>query len=456
LTLANTPYFFDWTGTLRNGLNTIPFVGGEAFANQLYNTHVKRMTSSADIGAPQSYFLVITNASTSFNVGLNTGNGNSYAGCWYLEGYPVDTAAGRFSATAIDNGDATYVSSGDRYILTYNNLAYPSPLSVTNYSVYVVPINMAVGNRLIAGVLENTQFGLCQFTLEEDRQGSFEYSCLHKATIPSVLYDIPTMNTTTTIQPAFSLFMNSRYEIYKTAFANGDDLGLGLYTNFQEVTDVFSIRKSTIAVNLEPNQCNITTTASPSLAINVDNGSGVPVAWPAFVKEKDIVKIQNALTEAFNEYQINTINVVNTAGPVFEYALTKLTGALSNPFGSAGTPIKITFVLSRNPLQTPFVLKTDLGQYKLGNGSAPTTLRDIYLSPSQPTGKAYRYVPDYENNFLSFQSSLFLNSPTVDDLYDFNTAMFNSNGSSVLLTARGNDWLISRVSGNVGFNTQNV
>jgi len=452
--VATAPYSWTLSVTLSEGLNTVPFLGGDP-DDLLFNTHIKASSSPVSINTLQTYFLIIfSNDNTFFKVGVNSGNGNAYAGCWNLEGYPADPVAGRFSATSIANGAAEYNNTSNTnggFTLEYQDLNYQTPLAVTSYFVYVIPINMKDNNPLIAGVDEDGD-GICAFVVSEDRQGTFNYSCLHNPSIPAVVYEIPGMNTTTGEQPAFSLFMNSRYEIYKTAFANGDNLGLGLYTNFQEVTDVFSTRTNKAAANLLPGECAIAVTAPETLSINPKPNAFILPPWPEYVSTNDIVKIARTDNGEFNQYRITGITLVGTV--IRTYNLTRLTG--TTPFQAAGNQVKITFVLSRNPLQTPFVLKTDLGQYVLGNGSAPTTLRDLFLAPSQNNGKAYRYIPDYENNFLSFRGKLLLNSPTTDDLYEFNTAMFNSNGSSVLLTAVGNNWVISAVSGNVGFNTQNA
>jgi hypothetical protein len=472
--LAQLPYYWSLLEyPLVAGRNRIPVLGGTTVVDKVYNSHIIQATSSVDISESKTYVLQLearTELLDPFNIklGYNDGNGNAFAGCWTLEGYPATNVAnalggeGRFSSYALNGGtpSATYTQnalSGENndYTLTYTT-SIPVPLNTQTYTAYLIPINAkptGLGfTELLAGVVNETQDGIATFSYREDTQGNFKYSCLHNATVPSVVYEIPTMNTTTGVQPSFSLFMNSKYEVYKTAFANGDTVGFGLYTNFQEITEVpYNV---SVATPPGANQCKITVAGLvTTLVLNIGNIAEVPQSWPDAIKTNDIVRIQKTSTLEFNQYRIT--NIVNTSLLIRTYTLETLTGTAT--FSSADT-VLITFVLSRNPLQTPFVLKDDFGQFVLGNGSDPTTLRDVYLSPFQSTGKAYRYIPNYENNFLSFSNGLYLGAPTTDDVSEVNTALFNSNESSILLTrARNpvsNKWAVSRVTGNVGFNTQ--
>jgi hypothetical protein len=471
---AQLPY--NWTllnYPLVAGRNSIPVLGGATAVDKVYNSHIKLTTSGVDISQSKTYVLLLqtqTQDSNDFNikVGYNAGNGNAFAGCWTLEGYPATNVAnalggeGRFSSYALSGAtpSATYaqntgVGENEDYTLTYTT-SIPVPLNTQTYTAYLIPINAKVTTgfftELLAGVVAGTKDGIATFSYREDTQGNFKYSCLHNATVPSVVYEIPTMNTTTGVQPSFSLFMNSKYEVYKTAFANGDTVGFGLYTNFQEITEVpYSVGN---AASPPVNTCYITVAAGvTTLVLNIGTAAEQPQSWPDAIRTNDIVKIQKTSTLVFNQYRIT--NIVNTSLLIRTYTLETLTGTAT--FDSTDT-VLITFVLSRNPLQTPFVLKDDFGQFVLGNGSDPTTLRDVYLSPFQSTGKAYRYIPNYENNFLSFSNGLYLGAPTTDDVFEVNTALFNSNESSILLTRAknpvSNKWAVSRVTGNVGFNTQ--
>jgi hypothetical protein len=444
---------------LKKGYNSIPFLSGAS--GNLYNSHTKNPSSTASITLPQIYKATLT-FSTPVKFGVNPGNGNRFIGCWSLEGYPAtqlgtDGGAGRFSSVGLLNGNIIQVTTPTvKRVLIYNNTTpIPVPLNTTTYYTEIIPINVPVSAPVFAGV-ELDGNGISQLTILEDRQGGFKYSCLHNAIVPGVVYEVPTMSNSTGVQPAFSLYMKSKYEIYKTAWANGDDVALGLYTNFQEITAMqYTLDASGSNVSGLSNKfkCAFNNNA-PSLpnqlVLNRYNSNNTLFDF-TIVKDGDIMELKNAVNGATNRYLITGVTQALT---VVTLNITRLDG---NTNFDLNTTLLITIALSRNPYQTPFVLKENFGQFVIGNGTSLS--RDVYLSPSQPTGKTYRYIPNYESNFLPFDTGVLLPNQTTDDVYEVNTALFNSNGSTVFLKKALNPaldrWIVTNIAGNVGFNTQN-
>lgn len=463
---------------LTAGYNSIPILGGGATllnigvpnnGGDMYNSN--RVTQTVGVASlPNTnevwYVLIIftipgTATPANVSIGENAGNGNINAGCFVLEGYPntnlgTNGGPGRFSAVALLNGNATQATAGISRVVTYNNVNLQVPLNTVSYQSTVIPINIQFAFSWV-GINPDLAVNI---SISEDRQGDFKYSALNNARIPTVVYEIPVLSTATGQQPAFSLYSNSRYEIYKTSWANSDAISLGLYTNFQEISDmkyVFKADGANVNGIINSESCAFTSIARTTLVLNTYNDATNTAVDFTAVNIGDILTVRDLAfaPDIYNAYLITAAVVISAVNFTASFTVSLQSGTL--PL-AATTDSLISIVLSRNPTQTPFVLKEAFGNYVIGNGSSPTTLRDVYLSSFSGTGKTYRYLPNYQNNFVSFRGFVLVGGETADDTFAVNTALFNSNASSILLTKAktGDDWVLSRAVGNVGWNTQNA
>jgi hypothetical protein len=262
------------------------------------------------------------------------------------------------------------------------------------------------------------------------------------------------------------LYSNSRYEIYKSAWAHADEVALGIYTNFQEISDLqYRLLPNGTNVAGIPNQgyAAFTDGSYNSIVFNTYRSSAFPTTIDfSGVKVGDVLNFSPSNNRAVVfSYLIAATPVLNPALYTATFSGLIRLSYISDPVVlPGGFDILADFLLSRSPRQTPFVLKDNFGPYLIGSGSSPTTLRDVYLSPNQQTGKAYRYVPDYQTSFVSFKTNLLVGAPTVDDTILADTVLFNTNSSSILLSkassALGGStvWNVASTYGNIGFNNQ--
>jgi hypothetical protein len=488
-----------WHGKRKftKGLNLIPILGGGTkltpslgtSGGQYLNSNLNATGTAALDGTPRAYFLtlIFTDANDNpgdfIRIGANGANLKRWPGCWRLLGYPNNNITpnnnpGFFSSVALQNNYAQQTASGSRRILEYSNVAEAIPQSFFTYLVFPIPINWQKDKAIYAAYdIDGTvyaNYGIVQATFKEDRQGDFDSSVMNLVAVPDTTYYITNMNSSDSVLPAFSLYMNSKYEIYKGGWSLTERVALGVFTNFQEISD--------LQITVMPNGTDVagvnnagkaafTTSGHTVLLINRYTTIGAPLNYTGTLAVGDTIFIQELAGTNRGYYQVSG-TVTQPDPPTSYVANVPVTfvsgydswGGASPP---AGTQTLFNYVLSRNPRQTPFVLQDDFGPYMIGNGSDPDTLRDVYLSPYEPTGKAYRYVPNWQNSFLEFdhntETVVAVGAPVVDDTILCDTITFNSNSSSVLLSrssgiigSQSSFWNLVSTSGNIGFNNQST
>lgn len=487
--------WWQYLPTLVKGENYINVYGdGTALNGQLpNNSGGTRLNSNVRIGGgdfsiftlPRTWFLELefTNATDTapegIAIGRNPFNQKLYTGCWNLYGYPTtgitatSAGSGLFSSRALQLGltpgntqaKATQsVPSPNRRVVSYTNLTEPVPLNVFNYNIFIVPLNWQFDLATYSVESAGLQFSdmVVRLTFSEDRQGDFGFSVMNLSRVPSVIYGVPQLISSEAISPSFSLRINNRYEVYKSAWGNSDKVALGVYTNFQEVSDLqYVLYSNGTAVDGIANSGRAAFSTPTSLVVNTYYPDQTPPAFSTILQVGDILVMTNAaspLTKII--YQV-TGAVTQVAAPTYT-ATIPVSLISGTPIAVFPTNILLDLILSKTPTQTPFVLKDNLGPYLIGNGSSPTTLRDVYLASNDASGKAFRYVPDYQGSFLSFQSFIFVGSPTVDNTVLADTVLFNTNSSAILLSKASNAyggeefWNVVNTYGNIGFNNQYI
>lgn len=490
----DSPIQFHGKAKWSKGRNIIPILGGGTkltnplgtSGGEYLNSNLNAATTQPFSFTPMAFFLrLIFTDSTDTNpktvsLGINGANLKRWAGCWKLYGYPNDNITlennpGLFSSVALS--DAAYaeqeVPAGDatRRILKYYNLREKIPQSFISYFVFAIPINWQKDLALYTTYNDGSgqvsiNYNVVQANYISDRQGDFDSSVLHLTQVPGTMYRVTNMNSSDVVLPSFSFYMNDRYEIYKTGWSYTDQVALGVFTSFQEVSDLqitVLLDNASVAGTANEGKASFNT-GHTVLSINRYSPVGL-LNYVGVLAVGDTIYIEEVGAANVGYYQINGA-VTQTSAPDYVATVPVLYLEGYDGWGAVVKNTLFNYVLSRNPYQTPFILKDDLGPYVIGNGSAPDTVRDIYLSPYNQTGKAYRYIPAFEENFLQFDSKdgsetfIALGTPTIDSTVIANTVSFNSNSSSVLLSRSagiaggyGSYWNLVSSYGNVGFNT---
>jgi hypothetical protein len=453
---------------LAPGLNSLPIYGGGATINaadQLNSNNVSNLpgiiglSPTSQLMRAQIEFFTTAALTTPVlvSLGANDRNGQQpYPYCWNLNGYD-STAAGQ--ASGYFSGTSAGVALTNLAIgrqLEYSLLNIAVPLTADQLLVQLIPINQNSFRDFFIETAIGTPQGLPVIaTIFHDTQGNTQFSGMTLSADSSTVFEVPKLTGGISSQPTFSLFGNSELEVYKVGWANSSDVAFGIYTSFPQFTQLSYVSAPDGSVPSTPADIgefafasaqNVTALSVNTIRFNEFDALASLVDWSR-ARQGDTIIIQKS--GARNVYKMTT--AITDFGNYYSVGV-EIT------FGSTifipADQVSITVLLNIDPESQPIVLKESLGFYWLGNGSAPTTARDIYLSSYGNTGKAYRYVPEYDSTYLLFDTEVLVGGTSVDNTFTADALVFNTNYSSVLLSKSDVDttkWAVVSTYGSVGY-----
>jgi hypothetical protein len=456
--------------TLVPGLNTIPVYGGGTAplnGNIMNSNIVSSVAGVVPLGSTPNYMRATLyfyeGGDFTFTIpenvvlGINQKNGaQPFEYVWNLNGYPIQTAiSNNYFSPAATNASYLASTNPNRRRLNFANLSVAVPITGDVLQVQLIPINQLITRQLVA--TSPTSIGLVvSANIVRDFVGNATNSGMINAFQPRVVYEIPKLTGGVVSQPTFSVFGNTEEEVFKIGWANQDQVAFGVYTSFAQYQ---ALPYTVIADTTAPvfagefaflNAQSIFIDSINTLRINQQDSISIGTVDWSKVGAGDTITIQDAtnLTNR-NVYIVNA----PVAAPINSFYSISVNLISGSTIFAPTTRIQITASLIRDPEAQPLVLKESLGFYLLGNGYN-SAQRDIFVSSYTNTGKAYRYVPNYDESVLLFSSEVYVGGTGVDNTFTADALVFNTNYSSALLSKSDVDetkWVVTSTYGSIGY-----